>query len=136
MLKSYGTILPIQVETLAMKKITFLFSMVIVTTIAFSNGIKTTDPVHVLSSRMSILHLKLTHDFIGATVEIYNESDELILSQVLNERKVLIDFDNQKQGIYKIKIKKGTDEDVMEYFNLHSSPIESESSDPIIIIQG
>jgi hypothetical protein len=124
------------VETLAMTKITFLFSMMIASTIGLSNGIKATDPVHVLSSRMRIVHLKLTREFIGATLEIYNESDELILSQVVNERKVLIDFDNQKQGIYIIKIKKGTDEDVMEYINRDSSLIESESSEPIIIVQG
>jgi hypothetical protein len=124
------------VETLAMKKTTFLFSMMIASTIGLSNGIKTTDPVHVLSSRLSIVHLKVTREFIGATLEIYNEMDELILSQVVNERKVLIDFDKQKQGVFKIKIKKGADEDVIEYINHHSYSTEGEASEPIIIVQG
>jgi hypothetical protein len=119
-----------------MKKITFLLSMIIVTTMAFSNGIKKTHPVHVLSARMNIVHLKLTRELIGATLEIYNESGELILRQVINERKVIIDFDGQQEGIYKIKIKKGADEDVMDYVNGHSSLNEREHQEPIAVVQG
>jgi hypothetical protein len=119
-----------------MKKFTFLFSMIIATTVAFGNGNKTTHPVHVLSARMSIVHLKLNREFVGATLEIYNEAGDLISSQIVTERKVLIDFDSQKEGIYKIKVKKGTDEDVMNYINAESSFNENENPEAITIIQG
>ena len=119
-----------------MKKITFLLSMMIATTIAFSNGIGKGHQVHVLSVRMSVAHLKLTREFVGATLEIYSENGELILSQVVNERKVLIDFDNQKEGIYKIKIRKGEEQVEVNYINSHSSFHKSESPEPITIIQG
>ena len=119
-----------------MKKITILVSMMIITTIAFSNGIRKGHQVQVLSVRMSIVHLKLTREFVGATLEIYSENGELILSQVVNERKVLIDFDNQKEGIYKIKIMKGAEQAEINYTNGHSSFRESEYPEPITIIQG
>ena len=119
-----------------MKKIAFLLSMMIVTTMAFSNGIREGHPVHVLSVRMSVVHLKLPREFVGATLEIYSENGELILSQVVHERKVLIDFDNQKEGLYKIKIKKGEEQAEINYINRHSSFVESEYPEPITIIQG
>jgi hypothetical protein len=119
-----------------MKKITLLLSLIIVTTIAFSNGIPKNDQVHVLSARRSILYLKLKHELIGATLEIYNESGELVLSQVVTERKVLIDFDNERDGIYKIKIMKGDEQTVVRYINNDSSFTENEESESITVAQG
>jgi hypothetical protein len=119
-----------------MKKTAFLLSMMIVTTVAFSNGIRKGHQVHVLSVRLSVAHLKLSREFVGATLEIYSENGELILSQVVHERKVLIDFDNQKEGIYKIKIKKGEEQAEINYTNAHSSFLENEYSEPITIVQG
>jgi hypothetical protein len=119
-----------------MKKITFLFSMLIATTIAFSNGIPKAPRVHVLCVRMNILHLKVAPELVGATLQIYNESGDLILSQPVIERKVLIDFDGQKEGIYKITIQKEEEQAVINYINGHSSFVEGENPESVTIVQG
>jgi hypothetical protein len=45
--------------------------------------------------------------FVGAQVEIYNSRGELLTSQSLQKRKMVIDFGEALFGIYTIRIVKG-----------------------------
>lgn len=68
--------------------------------VALGKGHKNEHSVSVLSTRMNIVHFKLDRESIGA-IKVYNENGDLIASEILIERKVLPDFENQAERIYK-----------------------------------
>lgn len=119
-----------------MKKSIALILFLIVTIVSFGNGHKNTHHVHVRAARMHIVYMKLDREIVGATLEVYSEQGKLILTQILSERKILLDFDNQHGGIYKIKIIKGDEIEEMDYINGPSLTDENENTEPIIVIQG
>jgi hypothetical protein len=55
----------------------------------------------------NLFTLKAEKQFIGAQVEIYNSRGELVTSQSLQKRKMIIDFGDAGFGTYTIKIKRG-----------------------------
>jgi hypothetical protein len=105
-----------------MKTVTFITLMLLSATV-FANDPKSNHPVRVLSARMSVVYFKVDKDFIGASVEVYSEKGELILSQDVTHRKALIDFYYETPGIYTIKIKKGDREEVFNYIKGDPAPV-------------
>ncbi|WP_276368616.1 hypothetical protein [Chryseolinea sp. H1M3-3] len=59
--------------------------------------------------------LKTQKDLVGAQVEIYNSKGELITSQSLQKRKMIIDFGDAMFGMYTIKIVKGSSKKEFQY---------------------
>ena len=55
----------------------------------------------------NLFMLKADKELVGANVEIYNASGELITMQSLQKRKMVIDFGDAGLGLYTIKIVKG-----------------------------
>ena len=55
----------------------------------------------------NLFTLKTDKQFVGAQVAIYNSQGELITSQSLQKRKMIIDFGEARTGTYTIKIEKG-----------------------------
>jgi len=53
--------------------------------------------------------LKAQKKLIGATVEIISANGNLITSQQLERRKVVIDFEAVKYGTYTIRVSKGNE---------------------------
>lgn len=59
------------------------------------------------SKYKDLFTLKTDKEFIGAQVEVYNSSGELITSNSLQRRKMIIDFGDAVFGTYTIRIIKG-----------------------------
>jgi hypothetical protein len=64
----------------------------------------------------NLFTLKAEKQFVGAQVEIYNASGELITSQSLQKRKMVIDFGDAMLGMYTIKVVKGESQQEFKYF--------------------
>jgi hypothetical protein len=118
-----------------MKTVTFLTFMLLSATV-FASGDKPNHPVRVLAARMNVVYFKVDREFVGATIEVYSEKGELILSQNITHRKALLDFYYETPGIYTIKIKKGDREEVYNYIKGDPSPIEiAQMPEPISLTQ-
>lgn len=53
--------------------------------------------------------MKVDRAFKGAEVEVYYSNGDLVTSQKLKRRKVIIDFCDTRFGTYTIKVKNGTE---------------------------
>lgn len=51
--------------------------------------------------------LKADKIFVGAKVEIFSASGNLITAQTLDKRKMMVDFADVKAGVYTIKLTSG-----------------------------
>lgn len=58
-------------------------------------------------SSTSRLTLKLNKEFLGGEVRVYNGNRELVISQRMKKRKVLIDFSDAMVGGYTVQLMKG-----------------------------
>ncbi len=63
----------------------------------------------------NLFTLKAEKQFVGAQVEIYNASGELITTQNLQKRKMVIDFGDASLGLYTIKVVKGDSKQEFKY---------------------
>ena len=63
----------------------------------------------------NLFMLKAEKDLVGAQVEIYNASGELITTQSLQKRKMVIDFGDAGLGLYTIKVVKGESKQEYKY---------------------
>ena len=74
-----------------------------------SNVNVTAEAIEVIEppKQKNLFTLKAEKEFVGAQVEIYNANGELITSQSLQKRKMVIDFGDVKFGMYTIKVVKG-----------------------------
>jgi hypothetical protein len=59
------------------------------------------------SKDKSLFVLKTDRKFIGARVEIIQPNGSIIAEQILQKRKMIIDFDDVKSGSYTIRLVKG-----------------------------
>jgi hypothetical protein len=59
------------------------------------------------SKYKDLFTLKTDKEFVGAQVEIYNSAGELITTNSLQKRKMVIDFGDAGYGTYTIRIVKG-----------------------------
>lgn len=72
----------------------------------------------VKSKHNSLLVLKSNRKFIGATVEVVSSRGEVITSEKLEKRKLLIDFKNVEQGSYTVRLTKGTEVREFNYLKI------------------
>jgi len=101
--------------------------LLLLTLLIFGAGLavnaKDHNPVAILSTHGGLLYLKFHKSMKGATIEIRNEQDSVVLREVIDTKKVMIDFYYKKAGKYIVKISKG---DLLEVFSYQSSGDGSE----------
>ena len=120
-----------------MKKITSLLFFFIVASVAFAKEGPGDPAVSVISTMNDVFYFKIDKEFVGASVEVYNAKDELIIAKVIPDRRSIIDFYYQDPGKYTIKIKKGEKEEKFVYMKATESPfieIAPEAIDKSILI--
>ncbi len=97
-----------------MKKLTT--SLFVSFLILSSSLYATAEAIDVIEPRQkSLFTLKAEKQFVGAQVEIYNASGELITTQSLQKRKMVIDFGDAMLGLYTIKVVKGDSKQEFKY---------------------
>ena len=68
--------------------------------------------VSVVSMSRELFHFKVDKAFMGATVEVYDEAGELVGTDLVLKKHMIVDFFNRKAGLYTIKvIKSGVTEE-------------------------
>jgi hypothetical protein len=93
-------------------------NMSIVALIFFSStvvaGGLNNDEISLVGSKYKNLFVfKTERKLVGAKVEVLSENGEVVTSQVLQKRKMIIDFCDVRYGTYTIRVTKG--ESVKEY---------------------
>ena len=71
---------------------------------AMAKDISGRDPI---TGKDNLVVIKTDKKFVGAKVEIVQANGIVIAEQILQKRKMIIDFDDMKMGAYTIRIKKG-----------------------------
>lgn len=71
------------------------------------------DPKAEPSRHKNLFAFKADRKFVGAQVEVLYADGEVLTSQTLKKRKMLIDFSDVKLGSYTIRVKKG--DEVQEF---------------------
>ena len=69
----------------------------------------------ITQSHVNLFILKASRKFKGAEVEVLSSSGYLVISQKLTRRKLIIDFKNVRAGSYRIKVKKGNDQEEFQF---------------------
>jgi len=69
---------------------------------ALSQSSKTA--IKVLSAKDGFFHFKVSGKFEGASVEVFDESHQLVAKTTMNRSKMLIDFFDAVPGTYQIEI--------------------------------
>jgi hypothetical protein len=85
------------------KQITFVALLLSSALVSHAEAIDPGEP----SKLNSLFTLKAEKEFIGAQVQVYNSSGDLITSHSLQKRKMIIDFADAVFGTYTIRIMKG-----------------------------
>ncbi len=67
------------------------------------------------SKHKNLFVFKTEKQFVGARVEVYNSKGELVTSQSLQKRKMVIDFGDVKFDTYTIRIVKGQAQQEFKY---------------------
>jgi hypothetical protein len=67
------------------------------------------DPKAESSRNKNLFTFKADRKFLGAQVEVIYGNGEVLTSQTLSKRKMLIDFSDMKSGSYMIRVKKGSE---------------------------
>jgi hypothetical protein len=94
------------------------------------------NPVSILSVSSSIIYFKVDKIFIGAELEIEDERGNLVATEIILHKKVIVDFYFKTAGKYRIRIKKGTFEETFMYENLaFESTVRETKQDEILISQ-
>ncbi len=74
------------------------------------------ESVTVVSSKYKNLFVfKAKKKFTGATVEIYSSNGEMVTSQHLKKRKMIINFSDVRYDTYTIRIAKGNNKQEFQY---------------------
>lgn len=69
----------------------------------------------VASKHKNLFVLKADKEFMGATVEVFYSNGDLVSSQKLENRKMIIDFCDTKSGAYTICVVKGDKKQEFNY---------------------
>ncbi len=117
-----------------MKNAILTLAFALITIASFA---KDKESVHVISTRLNVVYLKVEKEFTGSVLEIYNEEGNMIATQTIVDRKVLIDFDLVANGHYTIKVKKDSEVTVVDYNHTNSSALQAKQETYAIeIVQG
>lgn len=90
--------------------------------------------ISVLSRKRDIFYFKVCNDFIGAQVEVFSSTGELLATSPIMTNKALIDFYFERPGKYSIKFKKGDEETSFEFTKEAPPPLAVSDVDYHIII--
>lgn len=60
------------------------------------------------SKNKNLMVFKTDKKMVGARVEILQANGSLVAEQILHKKKLLIDFNNMREGSYRIRISKGS----------------------------
>lgn len=112
-----------------MKKIIIAIAVIFSSYSAIANTVKEA-PVVVLNSTQEIFYFKICKTMIGGTAEVFDAAGNLVGTQKLDSRKMIIDFFEMAPGDYTIKVKK---EGVEETFNYHINDYSIKSTDALIL---
>jgi hypothetical protein len=63
--------------------------------------------VVVITTRMDIFYFKVNKEMMGGLIEIFDDKDEIMASQSITQKKMLLDFIDAKPGTYNIRISNG-----------------------------
>lgn len=91
---------------------------------------KSKNPVSIVSTSSSVLYMKFSKEMIGATIEVTDEKGAVVFSQVVSNKKVLIDFYYNESGKYKVKITKDDNLETFSYF-VDDAGSSNETSDVV-----
>lgn len=92
----------------------FIALAILFGSVATAQATSPAEAVDVLDSRHKNLFMfKAERKFLGASVEVYYTNGDLVTSQKLEKRKMIIDFCDVKFGEYTIRLKKGNE--IQEY---------------------
>jgi len=97
-----------------MKKVIFTLALIISFYSSFSTTRKDT-PVVVLKTSHDIFYFKICKTMIGGKVEVYSPEGNVVGTQNLDNRKLIIDFFDMAPGDYTIKVKKENTEETFTY---------------------
>jgi hypothetical protein len=100
-----------------------LLVTLIVLTIAAAKASATHNPVSILSTNSSLVYLKFHKSMLGGIIEITDEKDSVVMTEVIGNKKMIIDFYYKNAGKYHIKIHKG---DVLQSFSYMIQTNETE----------
>lgn len=97
-----------------MKKLVFAIAVLFASFNAIGSTMKDT-PVTVLNTSLDVFYFKIDKMMIGGTVEVYNQAGEVVATQNLESKKLIIDFFEILPGDYKIVVKKDQIEETFNY---------------------
>src|ERR1700755_2669927 len=97
-----------------MKKIILAFTILFTSYNAISSPLKDSLVV-VLNTSNDIFYFKIDKTMIGGIVEVFSANGELVASQNLESKKLIIDFFEMNPGDYKIVVKKENVEETFTY---------------------
>jgi hypothetical protein len=104
-----------------MKKFTIILAMILCAESAWARH----TPVSILTMTSSIIYLKVHKHYLGATIEILDEQGNTLITEELQNKRVIVDFYYKKAGTYLVKIKKGHTEQQFKFDHLdHPKPNE------------
>jgi hypothetical protein len=111
-----------------MKKFVFLACVMFV----MCSGVlaKSKNPVSIVSTSSSVLYMKFSKEMIGATIEVTDEKGAVVFSQVVSNKKVLIDFYYNESGKYKVKIAKDDNFETFSYI-VDDGGVSNKASDVV-----
>jgi len=94
---------------------TLLTILVLVAAIAPAGAVGNTS-VQILDSNNENYFVFKVHPALkGAKIEVFHASGDLLLTETLSKRKMIIDFRSVKEGTYRIHVEKGNESEVFEY---------------------
>jgi hypothetical protein len=95
-----------------MKRVVLIASLVLA--VAVKASATHHNPVSILSTNSSLVYLKFHKSMLGGIIEIRDEKDSVVMTEVISSKKMIIDFYYKNAGKYHIKIHKG---DVVQSFS-------------------
>jgi hypothetical protein len=95
-----------------MKKVMTVALVMMVSASVFA---KDPHDVKVLSKMNEVVYFKVSSSMIGASIEVYNEKGQLIYSDQITSKRMLVDFFTEPSGSYTIHLIKDDKEEVIEY---------------------
>ncbi len=99
-----------------MKTFILASAFVLAMTSSFATEVTSGESVTLISSKYKNLFVfKAKKKFVGATVEIYSSNGDMITSQHLQKRKMIINFCDVRYDTYTIRIAKGSNTQEFQY---------------------
>jgi hypothetical protein len=104
------------------------FILFVLTLSASAFAQKANSNVKVLSATDGFFFFKTSGNFVGASVEVFDESRNLIAKKLMDGNKLLIDFFDAKAGSYQIEISASNFKHQFNYVLIEDQKEESPGS--------